>query len=148
MTVPGELRLPAEILLVEDDPGDVHLMREALRESQVHHTLHVVEDGVEALAFLRRQGKYASVPRPALVLLELNLPNKNGREVLREIKQDPHLRRIPVVVLTTSDTDRDILQSYDLHANCYVTKPMDLEQFVTVVQAIEHFWCTLVKLPT
>ncbi|HEY7493495.1 MAG TPA: response regulator [Candidatus Tectomicrobia bacterium] len=139
---------PIEILLVEDNPGDVRLIKEVLREGQVHVSLRVVEDGVEALAFLHRQGPYAHAPRPALILLDLSLPKKNGREVLAEIKNDPHLRRIPVVVFTTSEAEEDVVESYNLHANCYITKPMDLGHFVKVVQSIETFWFTIVQLPS
>ena len=138
---------PIDILLVDDNPGDVRLTREALKEGKVRNELHVVQDGVEALAFLRRQGNYRDAIRPDLVLLDLNLPRKNGREVLAEIKADPDLRRIPVVILTTSQAETDIVKAYDLHANCYITKPVDLDQFLTVVQAIEDFWVTIVKLP-
>jgi len=138
---------PIEILLVEDNPGDVDLAREALEGGKVRNTLHVVGDGEAALAFLRRQGQYASAPRPGLVLLDLNLPKKNGREVLAEIKADEDLKRIPVVVLTTSKSEEDILRSYNLHANCYITKPIDLNQFIKVVHAIEDFWLTIVQLP-
>jgi chemotaxis family two-component system response regulator Rcp1 len=137
----------AKILLVEDNPGDVRLTREALREGKILNELSVVEDGVEALAFLRRQGRYAEAVRPDLILLDLNLPKKDGREVLEEIKGDGALKKIPVVVLTTSAAERDILKAYDLHANCYITKPVDLEQFIKVVQLIEDFWLTIVKLP-
>jgi len=136
-----------EILLVEDNPGDVRLTQEALREAKVRNQLHVVEDGVQAMEFLRRTGPYADAPRPDLILLDLNLPRKDGREVLEEIKQDRSLMRIPVVVLTTSRAEEDILRSYDLHANCYVTKPVDLDQFITIVKSIEDFWLTIVKLP-
>ena len=138
---------PIEILLVEDNPGDVRLIVEVLKENKVLNNLHVVEDGVEAMAFLRREGKYADAPRSDLILLDLNLPKKNGCEVLAEIKQDSNLKRIPVVVLTISEAEQDILKTYDLHANCYITKPVDLEQFITVVKAIKHFWLTIVKLP-
>ncbi|MCJ7667972.1 MAG: response regulator [Anaerolineae bacterium] len=138
---------PVEILLVEDNPGDVRLMQEGFKESKVRNTLHVVRDGVEALAFLRGGGEYADAPRPDLVLLDLNLPKKDGREVLAEIKEDPDLKRIPVVVLTISKAEEDILRSYNLHANCYITKPIDLEQFLGVVKAIDEFWFTIVKLP-
>jgi chemotaxis family two-component system response regulator Rcp1 len=138
---------PIEILLVEDSPADVDLTREALDDAKLHNNLHVVTDGVEALEFLRREGSYADAPRPDLVLLDLNLPKKDGREVLAEIKADPILRRIPVVILTTSQAEQDILKSYDLHANCYVTKPVDLDQFVTVVRSIENFWLVIAKLP-
>jgi CheY-like chemotaxis protein len=137
-----------EILLVEDNPGDVRLTVEALKEGKVRNNLNVVTDGVEALAFLRRQGKHRDAPQPDLILLDLNLPKKDGREVLGEIKLDEALKRIPVVVLTTSRAEEDILRSYDLHANCYVTKPVDLERFFTVVKSIEDFWLTVVKLPT
>ncbi len=136
-----------EILLVEDNPGDVRLTREAMKEGKMRNNLSVAYDGVEAMAFLRREGKYADVPRPDVVLLDLNLPKKDGRSVLAEIKADPDLRRIPVVVLTSSKADEDIINSYDLHANCYVTKPGDLEQFIEVVKSIEGFWVQIVKLP-
>ena len=138
---------PVEILLVEDNPGDVRLTREALKEGKVLNNLHVVEDGVEAMAFLHREGKYADAPRPDVILLDLNLPRKDGREVLAEVKADHDLRRIPVVVLTVSNANEDILETYDLHANCYITKPIDLDQFIKVVKAIEDFWLTIVKLP-
>jgi chemotaxis family two-component system response regulator Rcp1 len=138
---------PVEILLVEDNPGDVRLTREALREGKVRNNLYVASDGVEALAFLRREGRYADAVRPDLVLLDLNLPRKDGREVLEEIKADPALRYIPVVVLTSSQAEQDILRAYDLHANCYVSKPVDLDQFIHVVRSIEDFWFTIVKLP-
>lgn len=144
MTVPSGV--PIEILLVEDNPGDVRLTREALKDAKVRNTLHVAMDGVEAIAFLRKQGKYAAVPRPDLILLDLNLPKKNGREVLEEIKHDDALRHIPIVILTTSQAERDIAESYRLHANAYVTKPVDLEQFLTVVKSIEQFWLEIVKL--
>jgi chemotaxis family two-component system response regulator Rcp1 len=139
---------PIEILLVEDSPGDVRLTREALLDAKVHNNLSVVSDGVEALAFLRREGTYAEVSQPDLILLDLNLPKKDGREVLAEIKRDPVLKRIPVVVLTTSEAEQDILESYELHANCYVTKPVDLDQFIRVVRSIEDFWLAIVKLPS
>lgn len=135
-----------EILLVEDNPGDARLTREALRDAKVRNNLHVAPDGVEALAFLRRQGKHAAAPRPDLILLDLNLPKKDGREVLEEIKQDDRLRHIPVVILTTSQAERDIAESYRLRANAFVTKPVDLEQFLKVVRSIEHFWLEIVKL--
>ena len=138
---------PVEILLVEDNPGDVELTREALLDSKVHMRLSVASDGVEALAFLRREGTYAGSPRPDLILLDLNLPRKDGRAVLGEIKQDPALRHIPVVILTSSQAEQDIVRAYDLHANCYVTKPVDLDQFITIVRSIEQFWFTVVKLP-
>ncbi|HEU0298396.1 MAG TPA: response regulator [Longimicrobium sp.] len=138
---------PIEVLLVEDNPGDVRLTREALKEGKVHNNLSVVQDGVEALAFLRREGPHAAAPRPDVVLLDLNLPRKDGREVLAEIKADPALRTIPVVILTSSEAERDIVRAYALHANCYITKPVDLDQFITVVKSIEDFWFTIVKLP-
>jgi chemotaxis family two-component system response regulator Rcp1 len=138
---------PIEILLVEDNPGDVRLIREALKEGKVRNTLHVACDGVEAIAFLRNQGEYSGILRPDLILLDLNLPKKDGREVLAEIKADEDLKRIPVVVLTTSQSEIDILKSYNLHANCYITKPVDLERFLEVVKSIEDFWLTVVRLP-
>jgi chemotaxis family two-component system response regulator Rcp1 len=139
---------PIEILLVEDNPGDVRLTVEALKEAKVRNNLHVAEDGVEALALLRQEGKYTDAPRPDLILLDLNLPKKDGREVLAEIKEDPNLKRIPVVVLTVSQAEEDILKTYDLHANCYISKPVDLDRFLTVVKSIEDFWLTIVKLPS
>ena len=138
---------PVEIFLVEDNPGDVRLTRETLKDSKLLNHMSVVGNGVEAMAFLRREGKYANAAHPDLILLDLNLPMKDGREVLSEIKSDEHLRRIPVVVLTTSSAEQDIIKTYDLHANCYITKPVDLEQFSAVVKAIEEFWLTIVKLP-
>ena len=138
---------PIDILLIEDNPGDVRLTKEVLMEGKVRNRLQVVGDGVEAMAFLRRENNYAEAPRPDLILLDLNLPKKDGREVLQEIKADHQLRRIPVVVLTTSAADEDILRSYDLSANCYVTKPVDLYQFITVIRSIEAFWLTIVSLP-
>lgn len=138
---------PVEILLVENNPGDIRLTKEALKEGKVLNKLHVVMDGVEALAFLRREGKYFDAVRPGLILLDLNLPKKNGREVLAEIKEDEDLRRIPVVVLTVSSDEEDILKAYSFHANCYVTKPADLDQFIKIVKSIEEFWLTIVKLP-
>lgn len=139
--------MPVEILLVEDNPGDARLAVELLKDAKVYNRLTVVPDGVEALAFLRRQGKYADAPKPDLILLDLNLPKKDGRQVLMEIRADEALRRIPVVVLTTSDAEEDVLKMYDLTANCYVTKPVDLDQFVKVVRSIENFWLSIVKLP-
>jgi len=133
---------------VEDNPGDVRLTKEALRECQVPNNLSVVQDGMEAVAFLRHEGKYADVPRPDVILLDLNLPKKDGREVLAVVKEDPELKRIPVVVLTSSEAENDILRSYDLHANCYVAKPVDLDQFIRVIQSIKHFWLNIVKLPS
>jgi two-component system, chemotaxis family, response regulator Rcp1 len=138
---------PVEILLVEDSPGDVRLTREALREGKVRNHLSVVIDGVEALAYLRREGRYADAPRPDVILLDLNLPRKDGREVLAEVKADERFKRIPVVILTTSRDEQDVLRSYDLHANCYITKPVDLDQFIAVVRSIETFWLTVVTLP-
>ena len=133
--------------MVEDNPGDVRLTLEALKEGKVRNNLHTVEDGEEAMKFLRRQGPYAKAPRPDLVLLDLNLPKKNGREVLAEIKDDPDLKRIPVVILTVSEAEQDIIKSYNLHANCYITKPVNLEQFIKVVRSIEDFWLSIVMLP-
>jgi two-component system, chemotaxis family, response regulator Rcp1 len=138
---------PVEILLVEDNPGDERLTREALKEGKVYSNLHWVKDGVEAMEFLRRQGKFKEAPRPDIILLDLNLPRKDGREVLEEIKSDHELKRIPVVVLTTSKAEEDVLRTYDLHANCYVTKPVDLEKFMVVVKSIDVFWLTVVTLP-
>jgi len=136
-----------EILLVEDNAGDVRLTEEALREGKVKNRLHIARDGVEAIEILRRSGKYAGAPRPDLVLLDLNLPRKDGREVLAEIKADPNLKTLPVVVLTTSSAEADILKTYQLHANCYIQKPVDLDQFVKVVRSIDDFWLTIVRLP-
>jgi len=138
---------PIDILLVEDDPGDVLMTREALEHHKVRNTLHVVSDGVEAIGFLRREAPYDGVPTPGLILLDLNLPRRNGQEVLAEIKQDPELRQIPVVVLTTSKADEDILRSYNLHANAYITKPVDFDRFVEVVRKIDDFFLTVVTLP-
>jgi CheY-like chemotaxis protein len=138
---------PVEILLVEDNPGDVRLTLEALKDGKVLNHLSVVGDGVEAIAFLHQEGAYANAPSPDLIFLDLNLPKKDGREVLQEIKNDESLKHIPVVVLTTSKADMDILRSYDLHANCYITKPVDFEQFTKVIKSIEDFWLTIVKLP-
>lgn len=142
------LATPIDMLLVEDNPDDVDLTIEALEDTKVANRLHVVTDGVAALSFLRRKGEYAQAPRPAVILLDLNLPKKDGREVLADIKDDPVLRRIPVIVLTTSSAQEDIQRAYDTHANCYITKPVDFEQFVRVIQAIENFWLTVVQLPT
>ena len=136
-----------EILLVEDNPGDVRLTQEALKEGKVYNNLNVVYDGVEAMAYLRREGKYVDAVVPDIILLDLNLPKMDGREVLAAIKDDKNIKRIPVVVLTTSKDDEDVLKVYDLHANCYITKPVDLEQFLHVVQSIKDFWFTVVKLP-
>jgi len=138
---------PVDILLVEDNEADVRLTEEVLSESKVHNNLMVANDGVEALQCLRQLGKFKSSPRPDLILLDLNLPVKDGREVLAEIKADKNLKSIPVVVLTTSKAEEDILKTYNLHANCYITKPVDLEQFVTVVRYIEDFWLAIVRLP-
>ncbi len=138
---------PIEILLVEDNPADVRLTEEALGEGKVANVLRVAEDGVVALQMLRREGPYSELPAPDLMLLDLNLPRMSGQELLVEIKKDPALRRIPVVVLTTSSSERDILESYELHANCYITKPVDLAQFLTVVKQIDDFWLTVVRLP-
>ena len=138
---------PIDILLAEDNEGDARLAKEAMRDSKVINTIHHVPDGVEAMAFLRKEGKYADAPRPDLILLDLNLPRKDGREVLADIKEDEDLKRIPVVILTVSNDEADILRSYNLHANCYITKPIDLAQFLNVVRSIEDFWLTIVKLP-
>jgi chemotaxis family two-component system response regulator Rcp1 len=138
---------PIKILLVEDNLGDVRLTLEAFEEAKIRNEISVVNDGIQAMAFLRGEGKYADALRPDLILLDLNLPKKDGYEVLAEIKQDSHLRRIPVVILTTSKAERDILETYYLHANCYIIKPVDLEQFMTVVKSIETFWLDVVKLP-
>ena len=137
-----------EILLVEDNPGDARLAVEALREGRVHNRLSCVSDGVEALAHLRREGSHTGAARPDLILLDLNLPRKDGREVLAEIKADEKLKRIPVVILTTSQAEEDILKAYNLNANCYISKPVDLHQFLKVVRCIEDFWLTIVKLPS
>ncbi|WP_103350925.1 response regulator [Amycolatopsis sp. CA-128772] len=139
--------VPIDILLVEDDPGDVLMTREAFAHHKIRNPLHVAEDGVEALRFLHREGPFRDSPRPGLILLDLNLPRKDGRELLGEIKEDPALRTIPVVVLTTSEAEEDILRSYELHANAYVTKPVDFEKFVEVVRKIDDFWVTVVQLP-
>ena len=146
MTAPDTLK-PIEILMIEDGPTDVLMAREALEHAKVLNRLHVVEDGVAAMAFLRQQGQYADAPRPGLILLDLNLPKKDGREVLAEIKADENLRLIPVVVLTTSKAEEDVFKAYGLHANCYVTKPMDFSRFADVVRTIQEFWFTVVTLP-
>jgi len=138
---------PIEILMVEDNPGDIRLAQEAIKEAKVVNNMHIVNDGVEALAYLNKQDKYIDAVRPDLILLDLNLPKKDGREVLAEIKKTPELKCIPVVVLTISKDEEDILKTYNLHANCYVTKPVDFGQFIEVVKAIEDFWFTIVKLP-
>jgi CheY-like chemotaxis protein len=138
---------PTDILLVEDNPGDVRLIKEALRDGKIRTALHVVPDGVEALAFMRREGRYSRAPRPDIILLDLNLPKMDGRAVLAELKDDEALRPIPVIILTTSQAEQDILKAYGLNANCYITKPADLDQFLRAVKAIEDFWLTIVKLP-
>jgi CheY-like chemotaxis protein len=147
MTTPMEPSMPIEVLLVEDDPGDVLMTQEAFEEHKVRNKLNVVSDGEEALSYLRRDGGYADATRPDLILLDLNLPRIDGREVLQVIKNDEDLRRIPVVVLTTSQADEDILRSYSLHANAYVTKPVDFERFISVVRQIDDFFVSVVKLP-
>ena len=139
---------PVEILLVEDNPADVRLTREALKEGKVRNNLYVARDGVEALEFLRQEGQFTDAVRPDLILLDLNLPKRDGRQVLEEIKSDSSLRQIPVVILTSSQAEQDIAKAYDLHANCYVSKPVDLDQFIKVVRSIESFWFSIVKLPT
>ena len=138
---------PVQILLVEDSPGDVRLTQEILRDAKIANELHVVGDGEEAMAFLRREDGHAGVPRPDLILLDLNLPRKDGREVLEELKAEPDLHSIPVIVLTTSAAERDVLRSYELSASCYITKPIDLNEFITVVRSIENFWLSIVRLP-
>lgn len=140
--------MPIEILLVEDSPGDVRLTREAFKDAKALVSLHVTTDGEEAMAFLKHEGKYSSKPRPDIVLLDLNLPKKDGRTVLAEIKENPSLRTIPVVVLTTSNSEADVLKSYSLHANCYIAKPVDLDGFLKVVKSIDGFWLSVVRLPT
>jgi chemotaxis family two-component system response regulator Rcp1 len=147
MTANTDEAPPVEILLVEDNPGDVRLTREALKEGKVYSNLHWAKDGVEALEFLRREGLHANAPRPDIILLDLNLPKKDGREVLAVIKREDSLKHIPVVVLTTSKAEEDVLRSYELHANCYVTKPVDLDKFIQVVKSIDRFWLTIVTLP-
>lgn len=147
MNSPSTTTSPIRILLVEDNPGDVRLTIEALKDGKMDNPLDAVRDGVEALAYLRREGIYADKPRPDLILLDLNLPRMDGREVLAAIKEDPSLRQIPVVVLTTSQAEQDILKSYHLHANCFITKPVDLDQFVEVVRGIDNFWLSIVTLP-
>lgn len=139
---------PVEILLVEDNPADVRLMKEGLKDAKMRNNLHVVEDGVDAMAYLRREGNYSDAVSPDIILLDLNLPKKSGIEVLQEVKADENLKKIPVVILTTSKAEEDIVKSYNLHANCYITKPVDLDQFMKVVKATEDFWLTIVKLPT
>lgn len=143
----GEVKKSVDILLVEDNPGDIRLTLEVMRESRIANTIYSVMDGVEALEFLRKSGNYSCMPKPDLILLDLNLPKKDGREVLAEIKTDDNLKSIPVVILTTSSADKDIFTTYNLHANCYITKPVDLDQFIKVIRSIEDFWLTIVKLP-
>jgi chemotaxis family two-component system response regulator Rcp1 len=138
---------PIEILMVEDNPGDVRLTKEALKDAKVSNTLRVVEDGAAALDYLHRRGVHADAPRPDLILLDLNLPKKNGREVLEEVKQDANLKSIPVVILTTSQAEEDVVRAYSLHANCYITKPVDFTQFAKIVRTIEDFWLSIVTLP-
>jgi len=138
---------PVEILLVEDNEGDIGLVEEVFEEGRINNNLNITEDGEEAMEFLRKEGEFANSPRPDLILLDLNLPKKDGREVLEEIKEDENLRRIPVVVLTTSKAEKDILKSYDMHANSYITKPVDFDQFIKVIKSIEDFWLEVVKLP-
>ena len=147
MTQPFEAEREIQVLLVEDDPGDVLMTREAFEDYKVHNQLHVVNDGEQAMAFLRQEGEYADLPRPDLVLLDLNLPRMDGRQVLDAIKSDPELSSIPVVVLTTSEAEEDVLRSYSLHANAYVTKPVDFDRFIEVVRQIDEFFVTVVKLP-
>jgi CheY-like chemotaxis protein len=144
MNIVGE---PVDILLVEDNAGDARLMKEALAEAKIRNRLHVVTDGVEALEYLRRQNGFAGAERPDLILLDLNMPRQDGRQVLAEIKKDEDLRRIPVVILSTSQAEADVARAYDLHANCYITKPLDVERLITVVKSIEDFWLTIVRLP-
>jgi CheY-like chemotaxis protein len=138
---------PIDILLVEDNRMDIRLTQEALHEGKVANNLHVVMDGEKALSFLRREGEYADAPKPDIILLDLNLPRKDGRQVLAEVKADPVLRSIPVVVLTTSKAEEDIVKSYDLHVNCYITKPVDMQSFLDIIKSISHFWLTVVALP-
>lgn len=144
----GKIERPIEILLVEDNPGDVRLTIEALKESKIRNRLHIARDGEEAMDFLRHRGEFTDAPRPDVILLDLNLPRKDGREVLKEIKEDENLKRIPVAVITISSAEEDILKSYNLHANCYIQKPIGIDQFVKVVQSIEDFWFTIVTLPS
>ena len=143
----GEESRPIEILLVEDNAGDVRLVKEALEENKFLNNLHVARDGAEAMEFLHKEGKYANAVRPDLILLDLNLPKKDGREVLAEVKVDEDLKRIPVVIMTISKAEEDILKTYNLHANCYITKPIDLDQFIKVVKSVESFWLAIVELP-
>jgi CheY-like chemotaxis protein len=144
----GRINMTAiDILMVEDNPGDARLTREALKESKVCNNLHHVRDGVEAMEFLRKEGEFGDAPTPDIILLDLNLPRKDGRQVLAELKASPRLKHIPVVVLTTSEAEQDIVKSYELHANCYITKPVDLDKFVEIIRGIENFWLSIVKLP-
>jgi CheY-like chemotaxis protein len=139
---------PIEILLIEDNPADVRLTQEAFREARINNNLHIVQDGVSAMAFMHKTAPYQNAPRPSLILLDLNLPKKDGREVLKELKTDPELRQIPVVILTTSGDEEDVLRSYDLHANAYLVKPIDVLKFVKMIHALENFWLSIVKLPS
>ncbi|MBV9266623.1 MAG: response regulator [Acidobacteriaceae bacterium] len=139
--------MPVRVLLVEDNPADVGLVEEAFREGRLNYELHVAEDGVAAMNFLRKQGQFAGAPQPEIILLDLNLPKKDGREVLAEVKNDPKLREIPVIVLTTSDDEADVHRAYGLHANCYLTKPVDIDDFIRKIRSIEDFWLTFVRLP-
>ena len=145
--IENEFGKAIEILLVEDNPGDIRLTKEAFKEGKVRNNLNIVEDGEEAMAFLRQEGEYSDAPRPDLILLDLNLPKKDGREVLLDIKNDQKLRTIPVVILTTSKAEEDILKTYNLHANCYINKPVDFDQFINVIKTIEVFWLSVVMLP-
>jgi two-component system, chemotaxis family, response regulator Rcp1 len=138
---------PVSILIVEDNSGDARLILEVLKDGKILNELHLVKNGIEAMKFLYNSGEYSTSPRPDLIILDLNIPLKDGREVLCEIKSDPNLKKIPVIVMTTSQAEEDILKSYDLHANCYITKPIDLDQFIKVIKSIEEFWFTIVKLP-
>jgi CheY-like chemotaxis protein len=143
----GPAIAPIDILMVEDNLGDARLTQEALNESKMINNLYHAKDGVEAMEFLRKEGKFKDMPTPDIILLDLNLPRKDGREVLAELKEMPKLKNIPVVVLTTSDAEQDIVMSYNLHANCYITKPVDLDKFIEIVRGIENFWLSIVKLP-
>jgi len=147
MTLPNKGGWPIEILLVEDSVDEAQLTMEVLREGRIRNRIHWVEDGEEAMAFLRRQGRHAAAPRPDLILLDLRLPRMSGQEVLAEVKQSPQWKRIPVIIMTSSDDEKDILGAYDRHANCYVTKPIDLDEFMTAVRGIEEFWLSIVHLP-
>jgi len=147
MQINNQTALPVDILLVEDNPGDIQLTKEALAETKILTNLFITENGLEAVNFLFKKNQYQNAPRPDIIILDLNLPIKDGREVLDIIKQDESLKRIPVVILTSSKAEEDIVRSYNLHANCYITKPLDFEQFIQIVQNIEQFWFTVVKLP-